>query len=283
VLSLRLLGRLDEELSCANSRFFRTTLYANARVADVLRTQFVLHWQSVRPAPKLTIDFGDGRKMVTTVTGNSIHYVLDEKGNVVDALPGLYSPATFVARLSADAKLAQVGLEDRQGAWSAALTAAAVPGNAARPNRDAVAAGRLAVSKSMVQSTAVRTITGNPFVTLPPAVPEAAIQAITFDAPSLALMRRKMPDEWSAEAVDAALSNLRRTIAQDEVLNDMRLRPAILRHLSMNPTEPVAALNDWVYANVFLTPGDDKWLGLANADRFNGIENGGLAVESHTP
>src|SRR5689334_9080079 len=32
ILSLRLLGNLDDELSCANSRFFRTTLYANAQV-----------------------------------------------------------------------------------------------------------------------------------------------------------------------------------------------------------------------------------------------------------
>src|SRR5581483_3747625 len=32
ILSLRLLGRLDEELSCANSRFFRLTLYANPEI-----------------------------------------------------------------------------------------------------------------------------------------------------------------------------------------------------------------------------------------------------------
>src|SRR5215208_6537276 len=32
ILALRMLGRLDEDLSCANSRFFRTTLYANAEV-----------------------------------------------------------------------------------------------------------------------------------------------------------------------------------------------------------------------------------------------------------
>ena len=58
---LRLLGRLDEELSCANSRFFRTALYANAAISDELRKNWILHWESVRPAPKVTIDFGDGR------------------------------------------------------------------------------------------------------------------------------------------------------------------------------------------------------------------------------
>ena len=39
ILSLRLLGRLDEEFSCANSRFFRTALYANGEVSKVLRDQ----------------------------------------------------------------------------------------------------------------------------------------------------------------------------------------------------------------------------------------------------
>lgn len=96
ILSLRLLGNLDEELSCANSRFFRTILYANADISEFLRQRFVLHWKSVRPVPKVTIDFGDGRKMERTVTGNSIHYVLDSEGRVVDALPGLYGPQAFL-------------------------------------------------------------------------------------------------------------------------------------------------------------------------------------------
>jgi hypothetical protein len=95
ILALQLLGNLDEELSCANSRFFRTTLYANREVADYLRAHFVLLWQSERPAPTITIDYRDGRKVVRTITGNSIHYVLDEDGRPVDALPGLYGPQAW--------------------------------------------------------------------------------------------------------------------------------------------------------------------------------------------
>src|SRR5690348_10020685 len=37
ILSLRLLGRLDEELSCANSRFFRKLLYPEPRINRLLR------------------------------------------------------------------------------------------------------------------------------------------------------------------------------------------------------------------------------------------------------
>ncbi|MGH9960709.1 MAG: hypothetical protein ACREBC_26905, partial [Pyrinomonadaceae bacterium] len=100
IVSLRLLGKLSEEFSCANSRFFRTILYSNAAVSKALRERFILHWESVRPAPRVTIDFGDGRKLERTLTGNSIHYVLDTDGRPIDALPGLYGPAAFMRSLA---------------------------------------------------------------------------------------------------------------------------------------------------------------------------------------
>ena len=100
ILSLRLLGNLDEEYSCANSRFFRTVLYANTEISRTLRDHYVLHWKSVRPAPLLTIDMGDGRRIKRTITGNSIHYLLDPDGRVLDALPGLYSPQAFLTALA---------------------------------------------------------------------------------------------------------------------------------------------------------------------------------------
>ena len=91
-----MLGRLDDPLSCANSRFFRIALYADPRVSDRLRREFVLHWSEERAAPRIKIDYGDGRVIERTITGNSVHYALDAEGRPVDALPGLMSPAAFV-------------------------------------------------------------------------------------------------------------------------------------------------------------------------------------------
>ncbi len=105
ILSLRMLGRLDEDLSCANSRFFRTTLYPDAAVSTLLRERFVLHWSSERNAPRVTVDFGDGRKLESTVTGNSAHYVLDGDGRPIDVLPGLYAPQVFIRELTTAATL----------------------------------------------------------------------------------------------------------------------------------------------------------------------------------
>lgn len=106
ILSLRLLGRLDEELSCANSRFFRTVFYKNREVNALLRDRFILHWRSVRPVPRVTIDFGDGTRLERTLTGNSIHYVLDSRGRLVEALPGLYGPEAFRSALQEAARAA---------------------------------------------------------------------------------------------------------------------------------------------------------------------------------
>ena len=107
IVSLRLLGRLDEELSCANSRLFRATLYANAAIATLLREQVILHWSSERPVPRVTIDYGDGRTITTTTTGNSAHLVLDASGAVLDVLPGVYAPGAFRTELTTSLALAR--------------------------------------------------------------------------------------------------------------------------------------------------------------------------------
>ncbi len=74
-------------------------LYANAAISNELRNNWILHWESVRPVPKITIDFGDGRKLERTITGNSLHYVLSADGGIVDVLPGLWGPKEFLQEI----------------------------------------------------------------------------------------------------------------------------------------------------------------------------------------
>ena len=127
VLSLRLLGQLDEELSCANSRFFRTALYANEAISKELRNYWILHWESVRPAPKVTIDFGDGRTLVRTITGNSLHYVLDADGRPRDVIPGLWGPGDFLGVVRGAAAAPTLASPSSLDANSRALMRAKAP------------------------------------------------------------------------------------------------------------------------------------------------------------
>ena len=134
ILHLRMLGKLDEELSCANSRLFRATLYANQDVSRFLRERFILYWSSERPVPHVTIDYGEGRRLERTATGNSAHYILDGHGNVLDVLPGLYAPTAFVRELEGSLALA-ASVRDKSDA-NARSCSSTTTGNVIAAERD---------------------------------------------------------------------------------------------------------------------------------------------------
>ncbi len=188
MLHLRLLGKLTDEYSCANSRFFRTVLYANPDVANLLRERFVLVWTSERPVPVVTIDFGDGRLLKRTITGNSVHYVMDGDGRVIDALPGLYDPVTFSRIVRAAGEVASAApteakslyaydaLSELDRAWAAQFasnanpiqtlartepatqTAAQVAGGTQRPAPNAAEAAPRAMGKGMAERPVLRVL-----------------------------------------------------------------------------------------------------------------------------
>lgn len=123
VLSLRLLGDLTSEFSCANSRLFRTILYSDPELARWLDDTFVLHWSSERPVPRIAIDFGDGRTLERTITGNSAHFVLDAEGRTIDVIPGLLAPANFRAALGESVALHERLAGAPEGTWAALVAA----------------------------------------------------------------------------------------------------------------------------------------------------------------
>jgi hypothetical protein len=331
ILSLRLLGNLDEELSCANSRFFRTTLYANKEVSDYLRDHFVLHWKSVRPVPRITIDMGDGRKIERTITGNSIHYVLDVHGEVVDALPGLYGPRAFLAGLQEAERMAARVSKVEAAMRPAVLekfhagqlsrinqrwgqdVSSVLPPEALAPKTITLANGMtkvalhpaaaaampLAVLKSGVERPMLRALVPV-HANLERAMTDdlwAGIAALhqeeaVLDQNSLALIRAKtrpageaMRLAFSKRVVEdpmlKTVQNLQRSIAEDTVRNEYTFHAKIHEWLATTgaPRE-VDALNRRVYAELFLTPDNDPWLGLAPADTFSALENGGLVQRS---
>lgn len=306
ILSLRLLGKLDEELSCANSRFFRIVLYPNAEISKFLSDRYILHWQTVRSAPKLTVDFGDGRKLERTITGNSIHYILDAEGRPVDALPGLYGPEAFLRNIARAEKFvkeysAKTGeereeflrqyhrdaLAEIETSWTADLSKLGIElplrANSETPDPNnpptALEAAPLAMAKMAVEIPVVREI--SPALrSLPEATDEATWARIAelhatdarLDANSKALMQLKNP-----QAYQRALPNFERAIALDTVRNEYVFRTQLHEWFVQGAsTNDVDTLNERVYAELFLTPSSDPWLGLFSPDTFTGIENEGV-------
>lgn len=158
ILSLRLLGNLDEELSCANSRFFRKLLYPEANVNRILRERFVLHWQSVRAVPIVTIDFGGGKKIQKTITGNSVHLVLDTAGRPVDALPGLMKAETFAQKLLEAERAGKGERKHLARHHEEHLRSPYQPPPAMPAPSRAVAASAIAMTKHMVEMPLLRAV-----------------------------------------------------------------------------------------------------------------------------
>jgi uncharacterized protein (DUF2336 family) len=90
---------------------------------------------------------------------------------------------------------------------------------------------------------------------------------VAFSEESLALMGSKQP------LTDELMANLRRSVAIDSIFNDVDLHRRIHEWFAAGEVEDLASLNERVYAELFLTPSDDPWLGLNPQSVFAAIEN----------
>jgi hypothetical protein len=316
ILSLRLLGNLDDDLSCANSRFFRVALYPNLAIRQLLRDRYILHWQSVRPVPKVTIDFGNGRTLERTLTGNSIHYITTPTGQPIDALPGLYGPQAFLRHLKQgedavrayqtrpEADRSQFLTQyhrDRlttiQTQWAKDLSAIGAkpptldrldaPSNpASLPN--AMEAGRLAMSKMVVENPLVLATrsAANRNQTALTNITDAATwqkladryaQDATLDSNSRQLIQRKT-GKPSIDALAPTLKAFENSMALDSIRNEYLLHSQLHQWFIANQanTKTIDALNARVYDQLFLTPDRDPWLGLVGPDSFSAIDRDGI-------
>lgn len=318
ILSLRLLGDLNEEFSCANSRFFRATLYANSEISKFLSENYILHWKSVRPAPRVTIDFGDGRKIERTLTGNSIHYVLNGSGVVIDALPGLYNPekfAAFVRTAQAQSKIPastaitgsegqpeyRIGLLQNYRAreYRTLISQINTVGNqidlkfdttrkATRSFEEmppAMVAAAYAMAKSMVEIRVLKNITpdltqyGGEQIDLGQWKKIAALtkNEAKLDAASIAFIRRQTKtNSLTAKEFDKLIGNLESYMSVDTARNEFLMRPTLLVWLNKGLDKDLNKLNEKVYAELFLTPNEDKWLGLYSTDIYTALDGNGI-------
>ncbi len=315
VLSLRLLGRLTDERSCANSRMFRALLYADPNVALLLRERFVLHWESEREVPQATIRFEDGRVLETTVAGNSVHYVTDPEFRVLDALPGLYTSRDFITALQAVLRVyddtREANSEQRALAYaryhesgiSRAVmqlmnTQAVLRGKdevavraallnlprqldaAKRP--EAPVAVRLAITKAAVEFPIVDSIDGQPQWLQNGSTelwrnfrPAVVPGAVLFSEQSRALVSAHTGAQGDDLLV--LLRRLQRGVSEDSQRNENLLHPTIHEWLAERPLT-LDELNERVYRDLFLTPKDDPTMGIVKSDVYSGLPRGGLTL-----
>lgn len=308
ILSLRLLGNLSEEFSCANSRLFRAILYTDPAISKYLRENYVLHWRSVRPAPRVTIDFGDGRRIERTLTGNSIHYILDENGTIVDGLPGLYSPKAFKIYLE-QGKLLIASLEgftkdtkniammryrklsfDRIKAKRDAvikLLNVDLSEPTAAVRIDALSASRGAMTKSVVIDEISILRLYDDFARFEPKMDFADWKKLSdlyspnpaIDPASISFIKRQNRNTGRTEAeLDAMFAKLQEFIALDTTRNDFLYHLKIYEWLNSGNTTNLnlETFNERIYSEIFQTPSSDRWLGLYTSDVYTALDGNGV-------
>jgi hypothetical protein len=301
ILCLEMLGDLREDFSCANSRFFRTLLYSNTAIASNLRNNYVLCWESVIKVPKVTIEYPDGKKQVQTITGNSMHMVLNSKGEILDALPGLYGPSffnTWLKQLSqknsneTTDRLQQVSLgklEDKtlvkmvsDEIWNELV----IEGDPYQKMPEkAISASQISVAKVQMETplyTSIFTWNKKRFKSLPSKEEEGfrysnfGFYWESLDNSTLELIAAKKA--YGNSELANTLRDLSNKLSVESVRNEVKIHVTILKWLQKDRKNKKYFVNK-VYKELFLTPLDDKRMGLYDKSIYTGTTDDGFLEE----
>jgi len=239
-----------------------------------------------------------GRKLERTITGNSAHYVLAPDGQPIDALPGLFGPKPFVRELRAAAELNQQYL-------------AAENASARKTVLRNYHSHELAFSLNswMRDLQQVRASVGQPETlnrvwlaakTQPEDWKVIALKhrdEARLDDASKLLMRAKNAAPRAADAGRIAVSKaafedpmlramreFEGSMAEDSVRNHYDLHTQIHEWFAQDVPDValVNRLNNRVYAELFLMPSWDPWLGLRPPNAYSALEADGATLASTT-
>jgi hypothetical protein len=86
-------------------------LFSNDNVAGFINQNFEAAWESVRPVPLVKINFGRGNVVTRTLHGNIATYLCNAQGQVLDILPGIYKPASYLQNLGEFKLLARYSVQ----------------------------------------------------------------------------------------------------------------------------------------------------------------------------
>lgn len=308
IISLRMLGDFTEDLSCANSRFFRMLLYSDAEVNRFLKYNFVLHVSSVIDVPQITITYPDGTVQKQTITGNSMHVAMDENGEIIDALPGLYGPEYFKVWLGNmrfgkehdsytryNNRLLKASQYDMEHLWENEnlinITNSLLPSIKVA---DVNLASMIPVGKSVIEQPVIRKIKLNRKTKQasnyqPPTyhsehnkwrrqLDELGFKQELLSKESIRLIQCKKRYA-NDTALDKQVNDITHILTQENIRNEINLHTRIANWL--NEEQPdlrnqEQAFIEKVYAELFLTPLNDKKMGMYQQDLFYGLTNDGF-------
>jgi hypothetical protein len=225
-------------------------LFSSDSVATFINNQFEPVWVSVRDVPLVTIDFGNGSKIVRTLNGNVATYALTADGTILDILPGIYQPEVYVEQLNQFVllnryahsfvlgKTSEILLKEYHAKQAELLGDGKEPGKIVYNFAAAVSKARVENPLKFVIGDAANGAKGKAVAASPQAVP------VPPESPVSKTLRG-----W-------------KELTEDTVLNETVHRKAIHEQLAaMNKATP-NDITKWLYKNILHADLDDPTLGL---------------------
>ena len=100
---------------------------------------------------------------------------------------------------------------------------------------------------------------------------------VSLDQASNTFIRRQNQTTGLTESdFKLMFAKLERYIALDTTRNDLLFHPKLYEWLNRAPRVEIENLNDRVYAELFMTPASDKWLGLYSTDIYTALDGNGI-------
>ena len=219
-------------------------MFSREDVSAFINQHFEPAWEMVRPVPIVRIDFGNGNVATRTLHGNVASYVCGADGQVIDILPGIYTPAAYTQALTVPrdfaGRLRQLEAERRLPALQQHHRAAAQGRRQAAQQAELQAAIR-DVGKGRIERRVERAV-GPPQINGPQVRPRNAAELAA----------------WQPLADDTRLNQTQRRLLIHE------------RLASAEATRPEQIMR-WLYRDVLHADLDDPYLGLGD-DFFADIE-----------
>ena len=218
-------------------------------------------WEMVRPVPHVTIDFGNGKRLVRTVRGNAVMYLVSPEGKVFDAYPGVYTKDDFLPAVRESiAKLAKAD----------AATVAAYHASKARP----VPLTLITMGKAVLESPTLNLIGAQPIRRTEvdfqaagndPAKREFLIEAARLSDLSLnpmplpTVVARTTQGNETLDAIPASV------LRRDSATNMARTRMVVHYYFASEKSLPTPAeARDAVLGTILKIPYKDPTMGLSD-------------------
>lgn len=263
-------------------------LLSDQATADLLKESVVAGWHEVRPVPKVTIDFGNGKTLKRTLAGNTVMYLCLPDGTVVDAYPGVYNPTDFAAVLKPGlwaAKNAMSMSPDSRGDFLAKWHADSVEGLRSAEQT------RVSMAKAFIESPLLKALAVGPGITISPSriaattVGKAAVESpvlraanLTVTAPDFGTYAARLEDiSKSPSSVDRIKRELgipsnatgdelaRRLVELDSRTNLTLIHPGIHILLMNSGLKQPNELTPQIYKEMLHVDIDDPFLGIRDA------------------